>query len=66
MSEATGTSAARAAAERRRADRQSYAAETLADRESCRDVSGERDRLRGAAAHADQRAQVAEAMTRRR
>jgi hypothetical protein len=48
------------AAARRRADRLADAAETLRDREPCRDVSGEQNRLREAAGRADQRATVAE------
>jgi hypothetical protein len=51
-----------AVAARRRADRLAHAAETLRDREPCRDISAERDRLRRVAAHADQRATVAEAL----
>jgi hypothetical protein len=47
---------------RRRAARLAYAAETVAEREPCRDVAPERDRLRGAAAHAEQRAQLLEAV----
>jgi hypothetical protein len=54
----------RAAAERRRADKLSYAAETIGEREPCRDVAGERNRLRQAAGRANQRAAVAEAMAR--
>jgi hypothetical protein len=58
------TNSERSAAERQRADRLSSAAETLAEREPCRDVAGERNRLREAAGRADQRATVAEAMAR--
>jgi hypothetical protein len=49
-------------AERRRANRLSYAAETIGERELCRDIAGERNRLREAAGHAEQRASVAEAV----
>jgi hypothetical protein len=55
-----------AAAARHRADRLAHAAEMLPDREPCRDIAGEQNRLREAAGHAGQRAQVAETMTRRR
>jgi hypothetical protein len=54
----------RAAAERRRADKLSYAAETLGEREPCPNIAGERNRLREAAGPAEQRAAVAEAMAR--
>jgi hypothetical protein len=54
----------RAAAERRRADALSYAAETIGERAPCRDTAGERNRLREAAGRAEQRASVAEAMAR--
>jgi hypothetical protein len=52
----------RAAAERRRADKLSYAAETIGEREPCRDIAGERNRLREAAGRAAQRADVLEGM----
>jgi hypothetical protein len=54
----------RARAYRRRADQLAYAAETIADVELCRDVSAERNELRRAAAHADQRASVLEGLAR--
>ena len=58
-------SAARRAQElRRRADRLAHHAETIAEREPCRDTAPERNRLRGAAAAADQRARLAERMVR--
>jgi hypothetical protein len=44
---------------RRRADQLSFLAETIADREPCRDVRAEVDRLREKAGHAEQRATVA-------
>jgi hypothetical protein len=47
-------------ARRRRTDRLSWLAETLADREPCRDARADVDRLREAAGHAEQRATVAE------
>jgi hypothetical protein len=56
----TRTNQRRAQQLRQRAHRLSYDAETIADHEIGRDVSGERDRLRGAAANADQRASVVE------
>jgi hypothetical protein len=49
-----------AGALRRRADRLAYAAETARDREPCRDVRAEINRLRERAGHADQQATVAE------
>jgi hypothetical protein len=55
-----------AAAVRRRADRLTHEAETIRDREPCRDVAPAQHRLREAAGHADQRAGTAEATTRRR
>jgi hypothetical protein len=54
----------RAAAARQRADKLSYDAETIGDREPCRDVAGDRNRLREAAGRADQRATVAEVAAR--
>jgi hypothetical protein len=51
---------AQAWALRRRADRLCWLAETIADREPCRDVRAEVDRLREKAGHAEQRATVAE------
>jgi hypothetical protein len=53
--------ARRARAYRHWADRLAHLAETIADRELCRDVSAERDRLRCAAAHADRLASMLEA-----
>ena len=50
-----------AVAARRRADQLAYHAETLSDREPCRNVAPEVDRLRGAAAVADQCARAVEA-----
>jgi hypothetical protein len=54
---------------RRRADRLAWLAEGRADAEPCRNVAAEVDRLREAAAKADQAATIAEiapARTRRR
>jgi hypothetical protein len=45
---------------RRRAERLEHLAEHVAERETCRDVAGERNMLREQAGHADQRATVAE------
>jgi hypothetical protein len=56
---------ARACPLRRRADRLCWLAETIADREPCRDVRAEVDRLRERAGHADQRATIAEATAAR-
>jgi hypothetical protein len=55
--------ARRARTYRRRANRLSYAAETISDREFCRDVGAERNELRRAAAVADQLASALEALS---
>jgi hypothetical protein len=47
---------------RQRADRLAYAAETIGDVQPCRDIGAERNRLRHAAANADQLASVLEAL----
>jgi hypothetical protein len=51
---------------RQRADRLTYVAEVIGDAAPCRDISGERNELRRAAAHADQRALLLESLVRGR
>jgi hypothetical protein len=53
--------AARATAARRRADRLTWAAETIGDQEPWRDTRAARNRLREQAGRADQRARLLEA-----
>jgi hypothetical protein len=55
--------AARAIAARRRADRLTWAAETIGDREIGRDIRAARNRLREVSGQADQRARLLEEAT---